>query len=75
MCREHYRLAHPQIVSMCKAHNVTLEVMPCTSAVAKVLRKLRSVAAFDATVDPPTACQSAEGRSVQKTMTTPLAMG
>ena len=75
MCREHYRLAHPQIVSMCKAHGVELEVMPWTSAVAKVLRKLRSVSAFDATVDPPTPSEATGGISVLKTAPTPIAWG
>jgi len=58
MCREHYRVAHPQLVALCRAHGVHLEMMGWSECVANSVRNFRKVgqdalaAGFGA---PPTA--------------------
>jgi delta8-fatty-acid desaturase len=43
MCRQHYRLAHPQLVALCRTHGVDLQVMGWAECVANSVRHFRRV--------------------------------
>jgi len=43
MCREHYRVAHPQLVALCREHGVELELMSWTECIGHTIGNLRRV--------------------------------
>lgn len=43
MCRAHYRKVHPELIDLCKKHDVKLDVMPFCDAVKATVRHLRKV--------------------------------